>query len=376
MTRVLVVGGGIAGCAAALAARRAGAEVVVVRRAPGATALYAGGMELGGELRGLAEREPWHPLGRLGMDHVQLAAALDSACSELLAALGRAGLQLSGHRSRPGLFADLHGAARPGHLVPLSVRQGELGGLRGRRLAVVGVAGVGEYDAAATAAALRTGWGVDAVAVEVDMGLPPGASLTDLFGSPAPEVEGGADLVAFPPGLEALPGNGFELLAAPPSPHGLRLQRALEAALAEAGVGVVAATAGPVTTGPGGLVTQIAGIEADQFVLASGRFIGGGIRRARSLEEPVFGLTVFHEGRPVDEVFGHRLRHLLALSPEPMFRCGLMSDPELRPLAGATVAHPNLRVAGAVLGGYDYGREWGFGVPILTGWLAGRGAAA
>jgi hypothetical protein len=28
-----------------------------------------------------------------------------------------------------------------------------------------------------------------------------------------------------------------------------------------------------------------------------------------------------------------------------------------------------------VLGGYDYGGPCGFGVPILTGWLAGRFAA-
>jgi len=44
MTKVLVIGGGIAGYCAALAARRDGAEVTVVARAPGATALYAGGM--------------------------------------------------------------------------------------------------------------------------------------------------------------------------------------------------------------------------------------------------------------------------------------------------------------------------------------------
>src|SRR6266566_2696778 len=46
MTKVLVIGGGIAGYCAALAARRDGAEVTVVARAPGATALYAGGMEV------------------------------------------------------------------------------------------------------------------------------------------------------------------------------------------------------------------------------------------------------------------------------------------------------------------------------------------
>ena len=31
--------------------------------------------------------------------------------------------------------------------------------------------------------------------------------------------------------------------------------------------------------------------------------------------------------------------------------------------------------AGAVLGGYDYAGSCGFGVPLLTGWLAGANAA-
>ena len=46
MTTVVVIGGGIAGYTAAMAARRDGASVTVVARAPGATALYAGGMEI------------------------------------------------------------------------------------------------------------------------------------------------------------------------------------------------------------------------------------------------------------------------------------------------------------------------------------------
>ncbi|HEX9050500.1 MAG TPA: FAD-binding protein, partial [Anaeromyxobacter sp.] len=43
---VLVIGGGMAGTIAALAARAAGARVVVVRRAPGATALSSGAVSV------------------------------------------------------------------------------------------------------------------------------------------------------------------------------------------------------------------------------------------------------------------------------------------------------------------------------------------
>jgi glycerol-3-phosphate dehydrogenase subunit B len=53
-----------------------------------------------------------------------------------------------------------------------------------------------------------------------------------------------------------------------------------------------------------------------------------------------------------------------------------MTDPRLRPMDEAGgVPYANLFAAGAVLGGYDYAGSCGFGVPILTGWLAGGYAA-
>ncbi len=73
---------------------------------------------------------------------------------------------------------------------------------------------------------------------------------------------------------------------------------------------------------------------------------------------------------------GTRLQHLQYLDPAEELRSGVSTDQELRPLDGeGRVAYTNLYAAGAVLGGYDYGGPCGFGVPILTGWLAGRFAA-
>jgi glycerol-3-phosphate dehydrogenase subunit B len=55
---------------------------------------------------------------------------------------------------------------------------------------------------------------------------------------------------------------------------------------------------------------------------------------------------------------------------------GLMTDKQLRPLnEEGVVPYANLYAAGAVLGGYDYAGACGFGVPLLTGWLAGAWAA-
>jgi glycerol-3-phosphate dehydrogenase subunit B len=367
---------------AAISAVQAGAQAMLVARAPGATALYAGGMEVAAdlrEMRALAAAQPYHPFVRLGLNDFELVALLDEVCYHLQSALSRAGLRLTGSWRTTGWYADVHGGVRPAQLVPESVQPGELGGLQGKRVAVVGVSAVGDYDAVATAAALEEA-GVRATPVTVAMELPPAASLSDLFGRRAPSVRELVEAVAYPPGLVQLPENGFELLATVPSPHGWRLQRALDAALSEHGVQVAQGEVSRMLTGGRRLeaaVTATTELGADRFVLATGRYLGGGLVKRRTVTEPVCDLGVFHEGRRVDREWPERLRHLEQLSPHPAFRTGVLTDDRLRPLDwDGLVAYENLRAAGSVLGGYDYIRGYGFGVPMVTGWLAGRWAAA
>ena len=372
MTRVLVIGGGIAGYCAAMAARRDGAEVTVVARAPGATALYAGGMEVVDDLEAILRTEPHHPFTRLGLDAVGLATELDVAISTLQLALRKDGLAIEGGWRSRGLYADIHGLARPANLVPQSVAPGELRALSGRRVAVIGVAGVGEYDAESTAFALKERHGIEAVAEEVTIAdLPVAAALTDLYGRRAPEARARGAVLAYPPGFTQLPEGAFELLAAPPSPHGWRLQQAI-------GLGSIAAEVTGFEAARGRVVSVRAGdrtLRADALVLATGRHIGGGLRAGRSSGEPLFGLGVFHDGR-LSSNLGTRLSHLEYLDPAQEMRIGLMTDRRLHPLdADGAAPYDNLYAAGAVLGGYEYAGPCGFGVPILTGWIAGRNAA-
>src|SRR5581483_9636091 len=70
---VVVIGGGIAAYLAALSARREGADVTVIAKAPGATSLYAGAMEIVDDLDAVFKTQPNHPFARLGMDAVRLA---------------------------------------------------------------------------------------------------------------------------------------------------------------------------------------------------------------------------------------------------------------------------------------------------------------
>ena len=373
MSSVVVVGGGFAGYCAALAARRAGAEVTVVARAPGATALYAGGMEIVDDLDSVLQLQPHHPFTRLGFDAVRIATELDTAIQALHLALEKGGLKFEGGWRTRGLYSDIHGLARPANLVPATVAGGELRALAGRRVAVVGVPEVGDYDAASTAQALKELHGIEAFAEDVSIpNLPMSASLTDLYGRRAPALaKARAASVAYPPGFTDLPDDSFELLAAPPSPHGWRLQQ---------------------TIGPGAVRTEIQSFDsergritaaravdrafrADAFVLATGHHIGGGIRGGRTAAEPLLGLGIFHDGRPAG-AGGARLRHLEYLDAAAEMQSGLMTDKQLRPLdEEGSAPYANLFACGAVLGGYDYAGACGFGVPLLTGWLAGTFAA-
>jgi glycerol-3-phosphate dehydrogenase subunit B len=370
--RVVVVGGGIAAYAAALGARREGAEVTVLARAPGATALYAGAMELVDDLDAVLRTQPNHPFTRLGLDAVRLSSDLDTAIPALLLALERDGLKCEGEWKSRGLYADIHGAARPANLVPASVAPGELRGLAGRRVAVIGVREVGDYDAASTAQALKEMHNVEAIAEEVSMPeLPTAAALTDLYGRRAPEPQTHAAFTAYPPGFTNLPKGGFELLASPPSPHGWRLQQAIALAMVRIEVTKLDATGDRIAAAQ----TRDKTYRADTFVLATGRHIGGGLLKDHVTREPLLGLGVFYDGQPVGTM-GTRLQHLEYLEAASEFRAGVRTDQRLHPLDDdGAVRYRNLFAAGAVLGGYDYAGSCGFGVPILTGWLAGRWAA-
>jgi glycerol-3-phosphate dehydrogenase subunit B len=373
VSRVLIVGGGIAGYCAALGARREGADVTVVARAPGATALYAGAMEVVDDLEALLKTEPHHPFTRLGLDSVRLATELDTAIQALHLALERDQLKFEGGWRTRGLYADIHGLARPGNLVPATVAGGELRALAGRRVAVVGVPQVGDYDAASTAQALKDLYSIDAFAEEVTISdLPESASLTDLYGRRAPALQRTrSGSIAYPPGFTGLPPDGFELLAAPPSPHGWRLQQVIALGVVKAEVHSFDPARGRIASAQAGDRT----FRADAFVIATGHHIGGGLDGGHVTTEPLLGLGVFHGGQSV-RGGGARLRHLQYVDPAEELRSGILTDSRLHPLdEEGRVPYSNLFAAGALLGGYEYAGSCGFGVPILTGWLAGRWAA-
>jgi len=435
---VAVIGGGLAGLCAAIAAAGRGLRVVVVRRGLGATALSSGGLDFpdrlpslfGQAFSGIAPAE-----AASGIAPAEAAETLRGWCAA-------AGAELAGHPGRPLPLLDIAGRVRSTNLALVQHAAGRVDRWDGRRVLFLEVEGYAPFHAewvkrmvVARGLAVRDRVTAGVVAVpglEGEANLPAARIARALeegdtatrFGLRVAKAarQAGAELVALPPvlGFEraawvfetvmaaiagAASGSGvpgpavtvFELLSPPPSLPGQRLQRLLDGAALAAGVEIVPGrvvgfgTAARATTAVTSLEIASHGrtwvLEADEFVLAAGTFIAGGLRSVgQRVSEPLFGLSVFAPpppgwppgeipvgDRPVREMVWERFdaRH-------PIFEAGLAVDRDLRPLeASGRVSFANLRAAGSVIGGYNrFADGAGSGVAAVTGLAAGHLAAA
>jgi glycerol-3-phosphate dehydrogenase subunit B len=411
---VCVVGGGVAGAAAALAARASGKDVVLVSRAPGATALWSGTLDVAcspdpaGRMsttdaaRSIARDFPHHPYAKLGVD--ALAEAIDAFDPT------RFGMEGPGLDSRPLVVATELGALKPAPFAARAIAQGDL--RDGGTVAVAGLAGYPRFDARACAGslsafgrnlglsftaraidvALPSRSGRDPSSAEISRSLDGGEAMLERFASAirASASAEGASRVLLPPvladdraarvaSLADLPCG--ELCADSASLFGLRLWERIRDVLTANGVRTVAGAASGFAH-DGGFVRALrlgteGRVSANAFVLATGKFIGGGVRRDDRLRETLFDLPIFWHDTVVAYVDVLKLSAPQPWNEQRLFACGVQADARLRPLRGdRRPAFENLFAAGSVLSGYDADAEGsGFGVAILTGHSAGRFAA-
>jgi glycerol-3-phosphate dehydrogenase subunit B len=448
-----VVGGGLAGAAAALELSRRGADATVVSAGPGATALSWGSLDVAGAVPGsrrLRWRAPLREAPLTGADRLAIligtfathpyavlfgrdaargdasapADLVKSLVVELDAALAPHGLGVEGSLDENRLLADAHGALRVVDFVFTGAAGGDLAAVP--EIVWVEVAGLSADPAPVVLrrlAAERAALGLAptparSVALRLPEGLPVDshARLAAALDDPAAfaafadalaalaDGDGTAGRVwLLPPVLglgpvapkldalrERLGGPVAETLSAVPDPTpGYRLARALDAALDAAGVkrrrgrvtgveqreGRAAAVR---VEGEGGATGRI---EAHALVLATGRFLAGGLReRDGAVREPILGLPLFDaRGDRVDGRPAHALVRRRYLDAHPLFSAGVTTDARLRPLSvpGGTPWLVNLHAAGEILGGFDPARDRsGLGVALVTGVLAARHALA
>ncbi len=380
-TDLVVLGGGVAGTAAALAARAAGARVTVVHAGPGASALAAGG---------------WR-----GEPPAAFVAALAATGHPLVRVPGEAQADLSradGTRAGGGgALPHVAGILDPADFAP----PWHAGALPLAECVVCGVRGLPAMRAAFLARAWRApplvavqlelpdtlaaGWSPVALAAAVERAP---ARLGEAVGRRAREL--GVTRVLLPTilGLEdpqatwrtAAAAAGVELaeaLGGLPSLPGWRLERALRRALAAAGVERIEARAvGALPDGAGS--GRVAGVKladgralpAGAVVLATGKFVAGGIAAAPGLREPALGLPVWLDrlGERFREAAPLLTTELARTGVQPLLAAGIRADARGRPTGerGELVLE-NVRVAGAVRSGVDTA-ALGLGAAAADGW--------
>ncbi|MBI3073731.1 MAG: FAD-binding protein [Deltaproteobacteria bacterium] len=439
---VAVIGGGVAGTVAALRARAAGRQVVVLSAGWGASALTSGCVGLAHQAicgPSRTGREAVTALLRTSSAHpYNLVPGVTNALSEAIRFF-RAGpasppLRGASPDDLPLLLADDRGGLRLADLAAESHARGDLRKSHAT-IGVVDPIGLSWFQAHSVAKGLSRSLaaacsaGVISAApnvavVGLDYFRRQSDSLTTATDSARLlDVEGAAarfsaaigealalapvDLLLFPPliGVDATDAildrieaeNKVvcaEMVGTSPGPSGLRFQRALEAMLAHAGVPIIRAR---VSAAPDDCVAALSGgrtrtlarlacgdgaapknVEARAFVLASGRYIGGGVEGTRPWAEGVLGFPIAARGEFLERESSAALTRDDPFEAQSLFAAGVRVDAELRPLArDRRPLYANVFAAGDLLAGHDGVVDGSaMGVALLTGHLAGRNAAA
>ncbi|TMC49752.1 MAG: FAD-dependent oxidoreductase [Chloroflexi bacterium] len=423
MPEVIVIGGGLAGCWAATTAARLGADVTVVRRAPGATAVSSGAVDFvppddseNAELwlASLPRHRPEHPFAAGGV--VAGASELRAEAEGLARELGAAGLPMRVSWEAPMLLADVHGRVRRTVMAQESVAAGDLRRCAGTTVVVATVAGLLHPDPVFVATALRQqpppGTPGDAQPLTLppppalSRGLPGGldpATVARALERPGAAEALGRSLADAAGRLESSPGLALlapvmgldeaeavrerlsaaagiavaELLSPPPSAPGWRLQAACERMAAGAGATLVSGQVEEVELDRGrALAVRLTGgarLECRALVLATGKYLGGGLSLDRLPRERLLDLPVFAGGaptaglQPADLVARSRFRE------QPFLTAGLRTDGRGRPVDGfGRVVVANLAACGAICAGVDATLDGG-GLGAAA-WTAARAA--
>lgn len=401
MSRVVVIGAGLAGLTAALRLAKAGARVTLTTKGPGGLHLSQGTVDVLGyapdrvtrPLEAIASLAETHPYAGVGAD------AVGSAVSWLAAQLGPD--LLVGDPATNFQLPTAVGALRPTALAQPSMVAGDAVG--GRSYAVVGVRQVKDFPPDLIAGNLaRTtapdGSKLSATSAWVNLQARRGeadptsqtyarsmddVAFAEQFARLVAKAAGKGDVVALPAVLgmhrrgvwqqvaEIVGRPVCEIPLPPPSVPGMRLYEALLALIRAAGVRFIQGSRITGFTSQAGRLANVtlaaAGgprqLAADAFVFAPGGFESGALEvdSHGAIREPVFGL-------PLSADNAQDLIPEKYWGPHPLFEVGVWVDGAGRPVdAGGGVVHENLYVAGGIIAGAErYRDKSGDGIAVAT----------
>ena len=441
-TDVLVIGGGMAGLAAATIAQQRGAETLLLRKGESATSMSSGAVDVLGYLPrslepiespaegllGLASMYPLHPyvlLGTRSDSDVFNAHAVEEPIEWLKKTVDGAEFKLIGSMNENRFPICVLGSSKPTCLIQDTMDSGSVGeDDQSDVMLFVGIKGHADFNpraAARSSASGRThtdriphrvvdcvvdlapfGHSFNVSSIELARHMDHQDGTNEFVAQIAKEVKRTrATRVVTPPilGLKKPRSNASvmakeldvgvsELLSFPPSVPGCRLQDAMESAYVSAGGKIMLGFEASSCTVRGRLIGSVAArgprrnvtIDTKSVVLASGKFIGGGLHADENgVRETALNLvTVTGEYYPASDIRPAHYSSRFAINPDghPLFSCGVPVDSDMKPIdSDGHARFANLFAAGSVLAGYDYlSEKSGLGVALVTGYAAGLNA--
>jgi glycerol-3-phosphate dehydrogenase subunit B len=398
---LIVIGMGLSGLMAAKTAVEMGRKTLIIGKGTGSLCLFSNtidvlgnlseGMKMPDGLRRWIKDHPEHPYSKLDWERIEQALSSFRSVFQ-----SQYTFQLIDHENC--LIPTGAGTYRPTYLIPSTMIARTP--LKNGKMLIVGFKGFKDFYADYMADQLNCrgiviplsefpGQEMSATAIARLMERGP---FREILGRDVKKQMEGESLIGFPAllgirdplgvkkDLEELIGvEVFEIPILPPSIPGMRIFRRLKEWLIQRGVTFLLGHSVSKTILHG---KRCEGIEvshpplsqsysADRFILATGRFIGGGLKAdEEKIYEPLFNLPVSQPGSRA-EWFGNSF-----FNNHPIYQSGILTDSSFRPTdeRGERVLG-NVWIAGSILAGHNCIQEKSReGIEISTGYWAAKNA--
>lgn len=411
---VLVIGSGMSGLVAALAAAKRGRKVTILSRGVGALAIGSGCVDILGYVDGqpvtshpldaLEALPAVHPYRLLGRDRVA------AACGFLEDVCAAHGMPLLPMKEGNRLVPSIMGTLKPSGLCPASADGDKL--LQAQKVAVATIAGLRDCQPNLIIKQLRrypalkaidfteivlpsplgkTHRNITALDLARHVDRPEGLSwLADALKA----IAARQDLILLPTvcgvrhflwkRLEGLLGCPVvEMLSIPPGVSGLRLRACLLDALRGLDVTLLENTTviralvedehcrGVITAG----LDHEHSYHADQIIVATGGFMGDGFSATPgNMQESIFRLPLCLENGEAPSANPADWSEANVFARHAFATLRVRVDEQLRPCSSTgALLLDNVRFVGRSLGGYDFATEKsGNGVALATAWYAAQ----
>ncbi len=169
----------------------------------------------------------------------------------------------------------------------------------------------------------------------------------------------------------------FEMLGGLNSVPGIRFQKALDGTLKKAGIHLMDEKVESFEKEARKIKSLILSnhekLSASYFILATGKYVSGGITRNQNFKESVFDLPLFYEKQSLASQATHQFLRKKFSESHPLFQVGVKTNADLEPVDPMNeLCYDNVKACGTILSGFDPTDGTRFGVQMMSGYKAGE----